>query len=69
MKVAFPPKAQGKIQRWHQTLKNHIQLENYYLPGDREAHIERFVEHYNHRRYQPEALNFRLLNFSPTDRL
>ncbi len=25
-------------------------LENYYLPGDLEAHIEAFVEHYNHRR-------------------
>ncbi len=27
----------GKIERWHQTLKNRILLENYYLPGDREA--------------------------------
>jgi len=25
---------QGKIERWHQTLKNRILLENYYLPGD-----------------------------------
>ena len=24
---------QGKIERWHQTLKNRILLENYYLPG------------------------------------
>ncbi len=28
---------QGKIERWHQTLKNRILLENYYLPGDLEA--------------------------------
>ena len=24
---------QGKIERWHQTVKNRILLENYYLPG------------------------------------
>ena len=31
------PQTQGKIERWHQTLKNRILLENYYLPGDLEA--------------------------------
>ena len=30
------PQTQGKIERWHQTLKNRILLENYYLPGDLE---------------------------------
>ena len=40
---------QGKIERWHQTLKNRILLENYYLPGDLERRIEAFVDHYNHR--------------------
>ena len=24
---------QGKIERWHQTLKNRVLLENNYLPG------------------------------------
>jgi len=33
----FHPQTQGKIERWHQTLKNRILLENYYLPGDLEA--------------------------------
>ena len=56
------PQTQGKIERWHQTLKNRILLENYYLPGDLEAHIDRFVEHYNHRRYH-ESLN----NLTPAD--
>ena len=56
------PQTQGKIERWHQTLKNRILLENYYLPGDLEAHIGRFVEHYNHRRY-PESLK----NLTPAD--
>ena len=47
---------QGKIERWHQTLKNRILLENYFLPGDLEAQIEAFVRHYNHQRYH-ESLN------------
>ncbi len=40
---------QGKIERWHQTLKNRILLENYYLPGDLKAQIEAFVDHYNNQ--------------------
>ena len=36
------PQTQGKIERWHQTLKNRILLENYYLPGDLEARIDAF---------------------------
>jgi transposase InsO family protein len=58
----FHPQTQGKIERWHQTLKNRILLENYFLPGDLEAQIEAFVEHYNHRRYH-ESLN----NVTPAD--
>jgi transposase InsO family protein len=56
------PQTQGKIGRWHQTLKNRILLENYYLPGDLEGAVGRFVEHYNHRRYH-ESLN----NLTPAD--
>jgi transposase InsO family protein len=56
------PQTQGKIERWHQTLKNRILLENYYLPGDLEGQIEAFVGHYNHRRYH-ESLN----NLTPAD--
>lgn len=32
-------------------MKNRILLENYFLPGDLNASIEHFVEHYNHHRY------------------
>jgi putative transposase len=56
------PQTQGKIERWHQTLKNRILLENYYLPGDLEAQINRFVEHYNHSRYHES-----LKNLTPAD--
>ena len=52
----YHPQTQGKIERWHQTLKNRILLENYFLPGDLEKQIEMFVDHYNHRRYH-ESLN------------
>src|SRR3546814_8151392 len=45
-----------------QTLKNRILLENYFLPGDLEAQIEAFVEHYNNQRYH-ESLN----NVTPAD--
>jgi transposase InsO family protein len=36
----YHPMTQGKIERWHQTLKNRILLEHYYLPGDLEAQID-----------------------------
>ena len=58
----FHPQTQGKIERWHQTLKNRVLLENYFLPGDLEVQIEAFVEHYNHQRYH-ESLN----NVTPAD--
>ena len=58
----YHPMTQGKIERWHQTLKNRILLENYYLPGDLEAQIDAFVDYYNHRRYH-ESID----NLTPAD--
>ena len=58
----FHPQTQGKIERWHQTIKNRILLEDYFLPGDLESQIEAFVEYYNHQRYH-ESLN----NVTPAD--
>jgi RNA-directed DNA polymerase len=58
----YHPMTQGKIERWHQTLKNRILLENYYLPGDLEAQIDAFVAYYNHQRYH-ESLD----NLTPAD--
>ena len=45
------PQTQGKIERWHQTLKNRILLENHFQQESLEAAIDEFVGHYNHRRY------------------
>ena len=58
----YHPQTQGKIERWHQTLKNRVLLENYYLPGDLEAQTGPFIEHYNHHRYH-ESLE----NLTPAD--
>ena len=56
------PQTQGKIERWHHTLKNRILLENDFLPGDLERQLEAFVEHCNNRRYH-ESLD----NLTPAD--
>lgn len=58
----YHPKTQGKIERWHQTLKNRILLDNSYLPGDLEQRIAAFVTHYNHDRYHGS-----LDNLTPAD--
>jgi transposase InsO family protein len=52
----YHPMTQGKIERWHRSLKNCILLENYYLPRELEESVAAFVEHYNTRRYH-ESLN------------
>ena len=56
------PQTQGKIERWHQTMKNRVLLEYYYLPGALERAVEAFVEHYNYSRYH-ESLG----NVTPAD--
>jgi len=58
----YHPMTQGKIERWHRSMKNVIKLENYYLPGDLERAIGGFVEYYNNRRYH-ESLS----NVTPAD--
>ena len=58
----YHPQTQGKIERWHRSLKNRILLENYYLPGELENQIQQFIQYYNHERYH-ESLN----NLTPAD--
>ena len=58
----YHPMTQGKIERWHRSLKNRVLLENYYLPGDLKARIGEFVDYYNTARYH-ESLN----NLTPED--
>ena len=53
----YHPMTQGKIERWHLSLKSRILLENYYLPSDLERAVADFVEYYNHRRYHESLDN------------
>lgn len=52
----YHPMTQGKIERWHRSLKNVICLENHYFPWQLEQAIAAFVQHYNQQRYH-EALD------------
>jgi transposase InsO family protein len=56
------PQTQGKIERRHQTFNSRVLLENYYRPGELEAQVTTFVDHYNHHRYHES-----LRNLTPTD--
>ena len=56
------PQTQGKIERYHKTMKNIIRLEHYYSPEELENQIDSFVEHYNNYRYH-ESLE----NVTPAD--
>lgn len=58
----YHPMTQGKIERWHRTMKDRILLEHYYLPSELKSRIEEFINHYNTRRYH-ESLN----NLTPED--
>ncbi len=58
----YHPQTQGKIERWHRSMKNQILLNNYYLPGELQEHLQRFITYYNHERYH-ESLN----NLTPAD--
>jgi putative transposase len=53
---------QGKIERYHRSMKNILLLDNYYSPDDLKANIKSFVEYYNYQRYH-ESLN----NVTPAD--
>ena len=60
----FHPQTNGKLERYHQTIKRDVKQVPYEMPSDLEAAIAAFVAYYNHRRYH-KALS----NVTPVDML
>jgi putative transposase len=60
--ATYHPMTQGKIERYHRTMKNIVKLQHYYFPWELEQELSKFVAHYNHHRYH-ESLN----NVTPAD--
>lgn len=56
------PQTQGKIERYHRSMKNLVNLNNYFCPDELTEAIGNFVHYYNHERYH-ESLD----NVTPAD--
>lgn len=56
------PQTQGKIERYHRTMKNVVKLDNYFCPEELEKALEKFVYVYNNERYHES-----LKNLTPAD--
>jgi putative transposase len=59
----YHPQTQGKIERYHRSMKNVILLDNYYTPEQLNEQISHWVEYYNNQRYH-EAID----NVTPADK-
>lgn len=56
------PQTQGKIERYHRSMKNIVKLDDYYSPGQLENKLIGFVKYYNFERYHES-----LQNLTPAD--
>lgn len=56
------PQTQGKIERYHRSIKSVVLLDNYYCPEQLTEAIDQYVTYYNTRRYH-ESLD----NLTPED--
>ena len=56
------PQTQGKIERYHRSMKNVIKLEHYYSPEQLKYRLNEFVNYYNNQRYHES-----LQNVTPSD--
>ncbi len=58
----YHPQTNGKLERYHQTIKRDVNQVPYEVPSDLEAAIAAFAAYYNHRRY-----HMALGNVTPVD--
>ena len=58
----YHPMTQGKIERYHRSMKNVVKLDTYFFPWELEQAISGFVAYYNDKRYH-ESLD----NMTPAD--
>lgn len=58
----YHPQTNGKLERYHQTIKRDVNQVPYEVPSDLEAAIATFVSYYNYRRY-----HMALGNVTPDD--
>ena len=67
-RAPYRPQTQGKIERYHRTMKNVVKLQHYYFPWELEAALRdftrklRLLPYYNNERYH-EAIG----NVKPAD--
>ena len=58
----YHPQTQGKIERYHRSMKSVVKLDTFYFPWELEQAIASFVDYYNQQRYH-ESLD----NLTPAD--
>ncbi len=58
----YHPQTQGKIERYHRSMKALVKLDTFYFPWELQQTITSFVDYYNHHRYH-ESLD----NLTPAD--
>lgn len=58
----YHPMTQGKIERYHRSMKNVVNLDKYFFPWELEAAVAEFIEYYNNERVH-ESLS----NVTPAD--
>jgi len=53
----YQPQTNGKLERYHQSIKQNVNQVPYEVPGDLEVATLGYVDHYNHRRYHKALSN------------
>jgi len=53
----FHPQTNGKIERYHRTVKSEINQVPHDTPSELKEAIRHFIEYYNYRRYHEELGN------------